>query len=116
MPICNGRDTVKAHQDEGNGKQLDLFIRRDVRQDLFLNRLRIPQGKGEGRLVQVPESGKPDAVKVARPVWNGGKAVRPYLSLREVQQGGLAGAEEAADDVHGNTSVTYPMILIHLYQ
>ena len=31
-----------------------------------------------------PESpaGKPDAVKVARPVWSGGKAARPYLSLR----------------------------------
>ena len=36
--------------------------------------------------VQVPESGKPDAVKVARPVWNGGKAARPYLSLRECQR------------------------------
>ena len=44
-------------------------------------------------LVQVPESGKPDAVKVARPVWNGGKAARPYLSLRKQQheQKGAAG-------------------------
>jgi adenosylmethionine-8-amino-7-oxononanoate aminotransferase len=25
--------------------------------------------------------GKPDAVKVARPVWSGGKTVRSYLSL-----------------------------------
>lgn len=33
---------VKAHQDEGNGKQLDLLIRGDVRQGLSLNRLRIP--------------------------------------------------------------------------
>ena len=84
MPGCNGRDMVKAHQDEGNGKQLDLLARGDVRQGLSLNRPRIPQGKGEERLVQVPESGKPDAVKVARPVWNGGKAARPYLSLRVV--------------------------------
>ena len=52
---------------------------------LSLNRPRILQGKGEETSVQVPESGKPDAVKVARPVWNGGKAARPYLSLREVQ-------------------------------
>ena len=82
MPICNGWDRVKAHQDEGNGKQLDLLIRGDVRQDVFLNRLRIPQGKGKERLVQVPESGKPDARKLARPVWSGGKAARPYLSQR----------------------------------
>lgn len=85
MPGCNGRDKVKAHQDEGNGKQLDLRIRGDVRQGLSLNRPRIPQGNEEEELVQVPESGKPDAMKVARPVWNGGKAARPYLSLREVQ-------------------------------
>ena len=26
-------------------------------------------------------SGKPDAVKVARPVWSGGKTARSYLSL-----------------------------------
>jgi hypothetical protein len=76
---------VKAHQDEGNGKQLDFLIRGDVRQGLSLNRLRIPQGKGKEKLVQVPESGKPDAGKLARPVWNGGKAARSYLSLREVQ-------------------------------
>ncbi len=75
---------VKAHQDKGNGKELDLRIRGDVRQGLSLNRLRIPQGNEEEELVQVPESGKPDAVKVARPVWNGGKAARPYLSLRVI--------------------------------
>ena len=73
---------MKAHQDKGNGKHLDFLICGDVRQGLSLNRPRIPQGKEEERLVQVPESGKPDAVKVARPVWNGGKAARPYLSLR----------------------------------
>jgi hypothetical protein len=28
------------------------------------------------------EYAKPDAVKVARPVWNGGKAEKPYLSLQ----------------------------------
>ena len=73
---------VKAHQDKGNGRQLDLLVRGDVRQGLSLNKPRILEGKEEERLVQVPESGKPDAVKVARPVWNGGKAARPYLSLR----------------------------------
>ena len=31
----------------------------------------------------VAVTGKPDAVKVARPVWRGGKAARPYLSLQE---------------------------------
>ncbi len=30
----------------------------------------------------VTANGKPDAVKVARPVWSGGKTVRSYLSLR----------------------------------
>ena len=73
---------VKAHQDEGNGKQLDFLVRGDVRQGLSLNRPRILKGNEEETSVQVPESGKPDAVKVARPVWNGGKAARPYLSLR----------------------------------
>src|SRR6476659_6112289 len=29
----------------------------------------------------VGPTGKPGAVKVARPVWSGGKAVKPYLSL-----------------------------------
>jgi len=72
---------VKAHQDEGHGKQLDLLVRGDVRQGLSLHRPRIPHGKEEEGLVQVPESGKPDAVKVARPVWSGGKAARPYLPL-----------------------------------
>ena len=75
---------VKAHQDEGNGKHLDLLVRGDVRQGLSLNRLRIPKGKEEEMPVQVPESGKPDAGKLACPVWNGGKAARPYLSLRVI--------------------------------
>jgi hypothetical protein len=86
MPAFNGRDTVKAHQDEGNGKQLDLLIRGDVRQGLSLNRPRILQEKEEEELVQVPESGKPDAGKLARPVWNGGKAERPYPSLRVIDK------------------------------
>jgi hypothetical protein len=30
----------------------------------------------------IGRTGKPGAVKVARPVWSGGKAVRPYLSLQ----------------------------------
>ena len=85
MPVCNGRDTVKAHQDEGNGRQFNLCIRGDVRQGLSLNRPRILKGNEEETSVQVPESGKPDAVKVARPVWNGGKAARPYLSLRDAE-------------------------------
>lgn len=58
-----------------------FLIHGDVRQGLSLNRPRMPQGKEDEELVQVPESGKPDAMKVARPVWNGGKAARPYLSL-----------------------------------
>ena len=74
---------VKAHQDKGNGRQLDLLVRGDVRQGLSLNKPRILEGKEEERLVQVPESGKPDAGKLARPVWNGGKVARPYLSLRD---------------------------------
>jgi len=39
-------------------------------------------GDDESALAQyVGPTGKPGAVKVARPVWSGGKAVRPYLSL-----------------------------------
>jgi hypothetical protein len=30
--------------------------------------------------------GKPSALKEARSVWNGGKAVRPYLSLRKSEE------------------------------
>jgi hypothetical protein len=39
-------------------------------------------GADESALGQyVGPTGKPGAVKVARPVWSGGKAVKPYLSL-----------------------------------
>ena len=39
-------------------------------------------GDDEAALAQyVGPTGKPGAVKVARPVWSGGKAVKPYLSL-----------------------------------
>jgi hypothetical protein len=31
-------------------------------------------------------TGKPDAVKVARPVWSGGKAEKPYLSLQGAEK------------------------------
>src|SRR5215467_12196473 len=46
---------------------------------LSVRALALP-GKGQKRVTS--EYGKPDAVKVACPVWNGGKAERPYLSLQ----------------------------------
>jgi hypothetical protein len=36
----------------------------------------------------VAVTGKPDAVKVARPVWSGGKTARSYLSLPAGGEGG----------------------------
>src|SRR6266567_7001359 len=35
----------------------------------------------------VAVTGKPDAVKVARPVWSGGKTARSYLSLPTTETG-----------------------------
>ena len=41
-----------------------------------------PKGKGTVESKYISYSGKPDAVKAACPVWTGGKAERPYLSVR----------------------------------
>ena len=38
--------------------------------------------KGTVESQDISCSGKPDAVKAACPVWTGGKAVRPYLSVQ----------------------------------
>ena len=43
-------------------------------------------------------TGKPDAVKVARPVWSGGKTARSYLSL----------PEDTYDDASGRNQCRVP--------
>ena len=89
MPGCNGRDRVKVRQAGPTRNRRYRYIGEDGIErtclrgrTLSLRVTDIPVG-----IVVVghhPESsaGKPDAVKVARPVWSGGKAARPYLSLQ----------------------------------
>ena len=55
---------MSAPNDTVAGALRDGFISRQLSPSLYFN-----------------PTGKPVAVKVARPVWSGGKVARPYLSL-----------------------------------
>jgi hypothetical protein len=78
-------DRVKVRQE--SYRLRSTYTYQNVGGQLSERGLPVSQGYGLARegskASHRSEYGKPDAVKVACPVWNGGKAERPYLSLQE---------------------------------
>ena len=88
-PGCNGRDRVKVRQAGPTRNRRYRYIGEDGIERTYLRgrtlSLRVTDIAESIVVVgRHPESpaGKPDAVKVARPVWSGGKVEKPYLSLQ----------------------------------
>ena len=84
MPSCNGRDRVKVRQAGPTRNRRYRYIGEDGIERTCLRGRTLSL-----RVTDIPESivvvgrhpespaGKPDAVKVARPVWSGGKVEKP---------------------------------------
>jgi len=81
-PGCNALDRVKVCQEREKERRNCPCSHRGHRRGLALDATVAPQGKGTVELKDISYSGKPDAVKAACPVWTGGKAERPYLSVQ----------------------------------
>ena len=75
---------MSAPNDTVAGALRDGFISRQLSPSLYFN-----------------PTGKPVAMKVARPVWSGGKVARPYLSLlatgHKIKIGKKAGQDRLAE-------------------
>jgi hypothetical protein len=87
MPGCNDQDKAKVRQERNTRTRYPLFSPGEDRQGMSLIRpgRRKARGGKASRVIKFL-SGKPDVGKLTCPVWNGGKAVKPYLSLRVLDE------------------------------
>lgn len=82
---CNGTDKVKVRQERETCEREPTSVARVSRRhngSPLVTTARVPaRARCAGRPEPGNRSGKRSAVKVARSVWDGGTAVKPYLSL-----------------------------------
>jgi hypothetical protein len=85
--FCNGKDRLKVRQGTpvDTDKAVNAWEKLDARRCLS-KRNHVRRKTNHLSTLRLASTGKPDEAKVSRPVWSGGKVVRPDLSLRGIDQ------------------------------